>query len=325
MTNTFTFRPFMGKQDFAAAAEIQSASFAADGIPFAETAQSIENYWTGRSDFAPERDVIFAEMNGQPAGYGRVRFYTNDVGEQVAWHEVCAAKEARAAGAYPALFKWCIAHSTELARANPHTGPRFFQTSVVGAMTEEIALLQNAEFTPFRYGFLMKRDLSAPIPDLPLPAGVETRAVAPAQFKAIFAARNEAFRDHFGHREATESEMEGWGKDPFSRQDLWQVAWDARTNEVAGEVHVSIITSDNEAYGLKRGWTDPIAVRRPYRRQGLAKALIARGMMALRAVGMTEACLGVDAQNPNGALKLYEDMGFVVDMKTFQYRKELEV
>lgn len=85
----------MGKQDFAAAAEIQSASFAADGIPFAETAHSIENYWTGRSDFAPERDVIFAEMNGQPAGYGRVRFYTNDVGEQVAWHEICAAKEAR--------------------------------------------------------------------------------------------------------------------------------------------------------------------------------------------------------------------------------------
>lgn len=325
MTNTLTFRPFAGKQDYAAAAEIQSASYAADGLPFAETAESVENYWSGRSDFSPERDVIFAELSGKPAGYGRVRFYVNDIGEQVAWHDICATKEARENGAYPALFEWCMARGATLAKASPHAGPRFSQTGVVDVMTEEIDLLQKAGFAPFRYGFLMKRDLNAPIPDLPLPDGLETRAVTPDQFKAIFAARNEAFRDHFGHREATECEMEGWGKDPFTRMDLWQVAWDARTNEVAGEVHVSIITSDNEMYGLKRGWTDPIAVRRPWRKQGVAKALLARGMMALRDAGMTEACLGVDGQNPNGALQLYLGMGFVVDMRTFQYRKELKM
>jgi ribosomal protein S18 acetylase RimI-like enzyme len=36
---------------------------------------------------------------------------------------------------------------------------------------------------------------------------------------------------------------------------------------------------------------------------------------------MNEAALGVDAQNPNGALKLYESLGYRVKHRTFTYRK----
>jgi len=41
-----------------------------------------------------------------------------------------------------------------------------------------------------------------------------------------------------------------------------------------------------------RGWTDPIGVRRRWRKQGLARALIARSLRLLREQGMTEAGLG---------------------------------
>ena len=80
---------------------------------------------------------------------------------------------------------------------------------------------------------------------------------------------------------------------------------------------------ENEEYKRKRGWTEDIAVLRPYRRQGLAKALIARSLKLHKSLGMTEAALGVDVDNPNGALRLYQGMGFRMVKEHTTYRKPL--
>lgn len=82
---------------------------------------------------------------------------------------------------------------------------------------------------------------------------------------------------------------------------------------------------ENKEYGRKRGYTEGISVRRPWRRQGLAKALIARSFRVLKDLGMTEAALGVDADNPNGALQLYRSMGFQVVKRHTTYRKPVDV
>jgi hypothetical protein len=39
---------------------------------------------------------------------------------------------------------------------------------------------------------------------------------------------------------------------------------------------------------------------------------------------MTETALGVDTQNPNGALQLYESMGFRPVRRNTVYRKPME-
>ncbi|MGD2207392.1 MAG: GNAT family N-acetyltransferase, partial [Anaerolineae bacterium] len=62
----------------------------------------------------------------------------------------------------------------------------------------------------------------------------------------------------------------------------------------------------------------------PWRRQGLAKALIARSFRLLKELGMEEAALGVDADNPNGALQLYQTMGFQVVKRHTTYRKSID-
>jgi mycothiol synthase len=83
--------------------------------------------------------------------------------------------------------------------------------------------------------------------------------------------------------------------------------------------------AENEEYGRQRGYTEGICVRRPWRRQGLAKALIARSFHLIKDLGMTEAALGVDAQNPNGALQLYRSMGFQVVKRHTTYQKVLDL
>ena len=105
--------------------------------------------------------------------------------------------------------------------------------------------------------------------------------------------------------------------------ELWQVAWDVATNQVAGQVRTFIDHEQNKLYDRRRGYTESISVRRPFRRRGLARALIALSLRAQRQAGMTESALGVDSENLSGAIKVYEDCGFRVTKKTTIYRKPL--
>ena len=72
-----------------------------------------------------------------------------------------------------------------------------------------------------------------------------------------------------------------------------------------------------------RGTIGPVAVRRPWRRRGLARALMCRSLRALRDRGATSAALDVDGENPSRALVLYESIGFAVTGSSTVYRKPL--
>jgi ribosomal protein S18 acetylase RimI-like enzyme len=55
----------------------------------------------------------------------------------------------------------------------------------------------------------------------------------------------------------------------------------------------------------------------------VAKATIARSLRMFKDMGLREAALGVDAQNPTGALQLYEGLGFRIYKSGTNYRKTL--
>src|SRR6185503_12542563 len=100
---------------------------------------------------------------------------------------------------------------------------------------------------------------------------------------------------------------------------IWVVAFDG--DEVAGGVLNTIDAEQNAALGLQRGWLSSVFTRRAWRRRGLATALIARSLEVLRDRGQTSAALGVDADNPSGALGLYEGLGFEVHARSAAWRK----
>jgi ribosomal protein S18 acetylase RimI-like enzyme len=75
--------------------------------------------------------------------------------------------------------------------------------------------------------------------------------------------------------------------------------------------------------GRKIGYTEFITVRRPWRRRGLARAMLARSMAVHKAQGMIQTALGVDTDNPSGALNLYQHMGYQVTGQETTYRKPL--
>jgi ribosomal protein S18 acetylase RimI-like enzyme len=79
----------------------------------------------------------------------------------------------------------------------------------------------------------------------------------------------------------------------------------------------------NEKFNRKCGWTENISTRREWRRRGIARALIVRSMHMHKAKGMTEVRLGVDTNNPNGALKLYQSLGYEKCKTWITYRKAM--
>ena len=93
---------------------------------------------------------------------------------------------------------------------------------------------------------------------------------------------------------------------------------------MAGMVLSFINRDENEHYARRRGYTEDIAVRRPWRRRGLASALIARSLSALVERGMTQAALSVDAENPSGALRVYERLGYRKIKQWAVFRRRLD-
>jgi ribosomal protein S18 acetylase RimI-like enzyme len=115
-----------------------------------------------------------------------------------------------------------------------------------------------------------------------------------------------------------------WVTEPIHNPDLWKVAWDG--DQVAGMVGNFLDKKENQEFNRNRGYTEDIWVRRPWRGRGLAKALIAESIRMFKEMGMEETCLGVDAENPNGALRLYTSMGYekVAEKTHIVMRKELK-
>ncbi len=156
----------------------------------------------------------------------------------------------------------------------------------------------------------------------PLPEGIELRPVTPDQHETIWRANREAFRDHWGGSDESLDAMQRVLDDPDTDTSLWLIAWDG--DEVAAGVWNAIRGIENEALGLRRGWLESVFTRRPWRKRGLARALITRSLELLRERGMTSAALGVDADNPSGALGLYESTGFEIHDRFIEMRRPME-
>jgi mycothiol synthase len=300
---------------------IANATRAAEGDTFYTTDEQFQLFYQDPPGSDPARDVAVAEIDGRIVGYGRVASHEEPDGPRI--YEIIPFNEQTAAGEgiFMALVGALEAHARTIAADHP-SGERFFQTFGGDKVPERDALLREVGYEPVRHGYAMLRPTVDDLPDAPLPAGLEIRDVLPEHLPAIWAADQESFRDAWGFRPASEGDYQRFLTDPvMSDTTLWRIAWDG--DEVAGQVRSYINTEENERFGRRRGYTENISVRRPWRRRGLARALIAASFPLLRARGMTEASLGVDTENVSGALRVYEGCGFVPVSRTTTYRKPL--
>ena len=170
-------------------------------------------------------------------------------------------------------------------------------------------------YHPLRYFWHMEIDLTAPPAPVNFPRGIELRPFVKDQHaRAVLDAQNESFQDHWGTHD---EDYEQWSIRKFSRTEfdpsLWMIAWDGD--------HIAGFSQNRYRGGI--GWIGTLGVRRPWRKRGLGEALLLHSFSEFYKRGTTTIGLGVDAQNPTGATRLYQKVGMRAVSEFAIYEKEL--
>lgn len=316
------FRYFQGESDYPRILEIFNACREVDDIEYAMTIESIAHNYEHLERCNPFTDMIFAEVDGEPIAYSRVGWLLEGSGDYIYYALGWIKPEWRRQGLGTAILKHNERRIREIAAEHPAEAPKYFQNDHEGQQVGVAALLKANDYEEVRWGYRMTRPTGDPLPEAPLPSELKVRPVTDADIRPIWEAVHEAFSESWGFVPASEEGYQRWISGPYFDPSLWKVAWDGE--EVAGMV-LNFVDSDyNREYGIQRGWTDPICVRKAWRRRGLARALLVLSIEMFRQMGFDETALGVDTQNSNRALELYTGVGYQVIRKGINYRKGLE-
>ncbi len=293
-----------------------------------------DRHWTGSlaeteqmfqdGDSDPPTDTLMAfTPDGEVIAYAWV--FTPGRGERK-WRSflrgsVHPAHRGRGLGSF--VLSWGEARGRQVLAERPGDKPRLLRTFCQDSEQDRKALFARHGFQPIRYFYEMSRDLQQPIAPALLPDSLRLRPWTAAHDEGAYTAFNDAFLDHWGFDPVSREAWELWYTgNPGFRRDLSFVVLDG--SQVVG-LSLNLVELElNARSGRNEAWIGDLAVRRPWRKRGLATALLNHSMRAFAAAGLDYATLGVDTENPTGALGVYERVGFTPRKRTIAYGKYVD-
>ena len=194
-------------------------------------------------------------------------------------------------------------------------GASSIHNATLGQDAAALRLLGERGYRLIRHFFRMAVELADEAPEPEWPADIRVEPFREEDALAFHEAIEDAWQDHWDHHprpfeQFRERLLEGPRYDP----SLWTVAWAG--DEIAGGTIC-------EADWYDMGWVRSLSVRRPWRRHGLGMALLLNAFREFHGRGQRQVGLGVDAESPTGATRLYERAGMAVVEKHAIFEKQL--
>jgi len=308
------FRHFRGAADLPGIAGVINANLAADRNSERITAEGLANIYAHPIHWDPQQDTLLVEVDGTLVGYANTEWREEDDGACPHFIHLHLVPEWRGRGLELAMQRHMERRARVAAAAGPNGARHCFASMVPETWHARAGMLLALGYAPMRYYFEMQRPLDDDLPEAPLPAGLALRPPLPEHYRAIWEAGEECFRDQRDHVAPSEESYRAWVETPDLDLNLWLVAWDG--DQIAG-------AAINVVHEGAWGETDDLFVRRPWRKRGLGRALLVGSLHLFKALGLTTAGLGVDAENLSGALRLYESVGFRPYQRVASYRKPM--
>lgn len=318
--NTLVARPYAGEADLQPIVDLLEACEVVDRLEDNFSLDELRHEMTDPG-LDPARDVrLWEDARGALTGFAVLWIREpQEVLDGFLWIKV--HPEARGGRIEPEIIAWAEERIREA--ATEHGVVARLRTATRDTDAARAALLEAHDFTPVRHFFRMARPLDRPIPEPQFPPGFTLRHLAGEhEAEAWVAMFNESFIDHWNHHPMTVEEFRYARALPHyqAEQDLIAIAPDGT---FAAFCYCLIDSTENARTGRNEGWIRVLGTRRSFRRIGLGRAMLLAGLHRLKADGAETAVLGVDAANPTGALRLYEEAGFHRIHTFISYGKEV--
>ncbi len=266
-----------------------------------------------------ELDTRVIEEAARLVAFGYIWHEPSGVRLERAYLDGTVDPDHRRRGIGTRLIGWQMQRARSVLESYGHDLPRFMRVEAFDWLDSH-HLYAASGFEPVRWMQEMVRSLG----QIPARAAIPGITIVPWSDRHSEPARrvsNAAFADHWG---STPKSAETW-KERIAgfgcRLDLSFLA-------MAGDEPVGLVLNghyegDEAVTGRVDGWIDLLAVLGEFRKRGVASALIQRSLEAFRAEGFSHAMIGVDSDNPTGASRLYQKLGFEVTHRTIT--REIEV
>ncbi len=316
-----TWRP-LAADDAARLEALVEAARSADGGEEVRTRDDLLRELTDPRAPAATNTLALALPDGTLAGWAIVHERFHGRLARRVFLDGCTGARVRGRGIGTRLLRWAIARGEEALAAQPANLPRHVEAFRDVTASSAVNLHVAHGFTTVRHYMDMRRDLAVELPGEPGVDGVRIVRYDAAFAEAARRAHNEAFTDHWDTEPVRPEDWErDFVGDPRFRADLSFIA--LAGDAVAGYSLNYCSEADWAASDVRDAWIGQLGVLRAWRGRGIATALLVRSMARFRDAEMDAASLGVDAQNPTGAVALYERVGFTVNRRFVRLRRSV--
>lgn len=315
---TIELRP-LTEDDLPAVCALHNRSEAHDGVPrvleLEELAEELEGI-----DLA--LDGRLALVDGELAGYAYTYHLPSDTGQERCYVFGQTDPSFRRRGVGAALMRFGVERGTEQLRSSGNGLPKYLRADSSDDIAGALRLFESCGMQPVRWF----EELLRPLVDLPPLQPVDGARIVPwpdGREGETLAVKNAAFADHWGstptRAERWQQQVRGFG----ARPDLSFVAEDERTGEIVACCLNHRYEADDVVLGRRDGWIDTLGTMAAWRGRGLASGLIAASLRAFADAGLTHASIGVDADSPTGASRLYRSLGFSPVRRSVTYQLDV--
>lgn len=170
------------------------------------------------------------------------------------------------------------------------------------------------------YFITMSRSLLEPLPNPQFPPGFTLSQGAQQNAPDWVEMFNQTLMDHWNHHDITVEQVQHEITQGYYKPELDLVAI-APDGTLAAFCYCQIQPNSDEPTTV--GLISMLGVRPVFRSIGLGKAILIAGMHQLKAKGMQQAMLYVDADNIYSALRLYRAVGFQSVSTLIAYSKRV--
>ena len=210
------------------------------------------------------------------------------------------------------LGTWLLARGEARARERELPIARTWCLAPDGAARR---LFESLGYREVRRYYRMLIELEAPPPAPEWPEGFRIGTFELDDAREFHAAVNEAFADEWSFLSMP---FEQWVEHRIKAPDFDPTLWFIVRE---GEEIAAFLRADPERGGA--GWVGVVGVRKPWRKRGLGLSWLHHTFGEFYRRGQPRIALGVDAQNPTGATRLYERAGMCVAYEAVAFEKAL--